>query len=78
MENNKICSICKEINSKEAFYKGHAKCKECRSIIVKEAYRKQHPKNTGKVDTKAKFICECGGSYTYTNKATHMKTKTHI
>ena len=79
MENNKHCKSCKEIKPKEDFSKGHGNCHTCRRNKAKELYREQHPKQIKeKIDKKAKFICECGGSYTYSNKATHMKTESHI
>jgi hypothetical protein len=41
-----------------------------------EKAKKYYEQNKEKLRTK--IICECGGSYTITNKSTHLKTKRHI
>lgn len=39
-------------------------------------YRREH-RNEILEKQKQKFTCECGGKYTYTHKALHLKTKKH-
>ena len=55
-----------------------------RPIITREEYRQQQNKSNKKYreenrDTRnEKFNCECGGKFTYQNKARHLKSKKHI
>lgn len=44
---------------------------------MKNYYENFKNKNVDKI--KEKSVCEiCGGSYTYFNKSSHMKTKRHL
>ena len=46
---------------------------------VLERSKKRYQKNKDKISEKVneKFTCDCGGKYTYTNKAKHEQTKKH-
>ena len=47
---------------------------------IKEKTKKYKEKNKEHIKeiNKQKINCDCGGKYTHTNKASHMKTKKHI
>jgi len=53
------------------------KCKECRNNKAKTNYISQAKPKSDKPEPTAKYTCECGGTYTHCNKATHMKTAKH-
>ena len=79
----KLCRGCNLIKPLHLFSDKQSRCKNCRKLKAKETYKQQHPevKNTEKqqkIDPKTKFVCECGGLYTYCHKAHHMKTKRHV
>ena len=47
---------------------------------VKEYNKTEYNKkyiNSHKLKLNEKFVCDCGGKYTYTNKDKHIKTKRH-
>ena len=78
MENKKLCKSCHTIKPKDMFSTNHGKCKECRRIQAKEIYKQHAKPKHEKIEPKTKYICDCGGSYTYCNKSTHLKTEKHI
>ena len=56
--------------------KWYDKNKEKRSEYNKKWYEKNREKINAR--QKEKFTCECGGRYTHTNKAGHLRTKKHL
>ena len=68
-ENNKQKCIDKV---KERYYKKREQC-------IEYGIDRYHRKRTEILEkANAKFTCECGGRYSYSTRARHMKTKKHL
>ena len=75
------CETRDELHWKEREWMEKTDCvNERRPIVTLEEYRERHKKykkeNREKINEK--FNCECGGKFTCSNKAHHLKTKKHI
>ena len=51
-----------------------------RCFITAEERKEYYEKNKDKINDKAseKFVCPCGGKYTYCHKSEHLKSKKHL
>jgi len=63
-------------NNKEEIAKQMKQYYENNKEQIKEYYEKN--KEAFRLKANQKYICSCGGHYTYSSKAKHMKTKKHI
>ena len=85
---NYPCDNNKELERREAYFIRKNKCynitipgrtkkeyKENNKEKIKEEMKKYRENNKEKL--KEKYVCECGGKYTYCNKPTHFKSKKH-
>ena len=73
-----LCKGCRLIKACDMFFVGQGKSKESRNKKAITGYVSQAKPKEIKTDRTSKIMCECGGRYTYTNRATHMKTLKHI
>jgi hypothetical protein len=80
--NSKTCTKCNELLELSYFYKDkrnkdglNTSCKKCDDIRNKNYYYNNREKVLEL--QKTKYLCECGGRYTYSHKNAHIQTKEH-
>jgi len=72
------CENREELTSRERFY---IESMNCVNVVKPGRSRKQHYLDNIEAIKKfqnTKYNCECGGKYTYRNRATHQKRKKHL
>ncbi len=75
-DNNTTLNTNKTRRTKEDIINYHKQYNEINKELINEKQKKYSDAHKEKLSEKT--TCECGGCYTYQNKAQHFKTKLHI